>query len=95
MANENPLTKSDLVAALKEANVATKDDLEELGQQVKDEIRDATDSVLKGVDKLHAKHEKRFDKLEKQIDDLKWDTPSNQAFNELKAKVDRYHPTPS
>ena len=102
MADEKPLTKSGLVAALKEAGVATKDDVRQIvDKAVKTDVfklvSEATDAILKGVDKLHAGHEKRFDKLEagqlelkRQIRDLKHDTPSKQSFDDLKARVDKY-----
>jgi peptidoglycan hydrolase CwlO-like protein len=46
-----------------------------------------------------AKVDKRFDKLEtgqkdlqRQINDLKYDTPTQKEFDNLKRKVDKYHP---
>jgi uncharacterized membrane-anchored protein YhcB (DUF1043 family) len=46
-----------------------------------------------------AKVDERFDKLEagqkdlqRQISDLKYDTPTQKEFDTLKSKVDKYHP---
>ena len=69
-------------------------------------LNDAVDAILKGVDKLFGglktEMNRRFDKVETDITFIKRDirdikaelsdTPSRREFNELKTKVDRYHP---
>lgn len=46
MADEKPLTKSELVATLKEAGFVTKDDLKELRKQVKEDTEDVVHNQL-------------------------------------------------
>lgn len=46
MADEKPLTRSDLVAALKEAGVATQNDLKELRKQVKKDVEEIVHNQL-------------------------------------------------
>jgi len=69
-------------------------------------LDEAVDAILKGVDALFRQFkgevDKRFDKVESEINFVKTDvrdikadlsnTPSRKEFNELKTKVDRYHP---
>lgn len=124
MADEKPLTRSDLVAALKEAGVATRDDVRQIvgeeiaarGLSTRDDVHtivlDAADAVLEGVERLLEGFATRDDlktidprlkKLETghshikdQIEGLKAEfsvTPSRQELNDLKVKVDRYHPS--
>ncbi len=60
-------------------------------------LDEAVEAILKGVEKMFAGQEKRFDKLEagqkdlqRQIGDLKYDTPTQKEFDTLKSKVDKY-----
>ncbi len=97
MANEKPLTKTTLMAALKEAGVATKEDVREIvGQKI--------EKLEKVLASTFIKIEKRFDnldetikgeskKLQRQINDLNADSPTRKEHNDLKEKVDRHHPT--
>lgn len=72
-----------------------------------DLLSDATDTVLKGMqsmfdgqkkvlddkfDKLDTKIDYVHNDLQKQINDLKIDSPSRIDFVEVKKKVDFYHP---
>jgi hypothetical protein len=66
MTNEKPLTKSELLAALKEAGVATQDDLQKLGARLDNGIR-AVDSRLNNIQKnmvTQAQFKKRLDGVE-------------------------------
>ncbi len=71
-------------------------------------LTEATDAVLNGIqgmfDDLNVKLDKRFDKidleakynhdtLQKQIDELKYDTPTRKEFNNLKDRFDMFYPT--
>lgn len=75
---------------------ATKRDVQKI-------VAQAMELLLKGVEKMFEKQEKkhngRFDKLEagqsdlkRQLTNLKLDTPTRKEFEELKEKVDTYHP---
>lgn len=66
-------------------------------------VTQATDAILNGMQKMFDAQNKRFDLLEskmdtghenlqRQITDLKWDTPTRGEFNKLKTRVNRYHP---
>ena len=62
-------------------------------------LDEAVDTILQGVEGLFQKMNKRFDDLEfehreikRQIRDLKYDTPARKELNELKNRVDKYHP---
>jgi predicted nucleic acid-binding Zn-ribbon protein len=79
-------------------------------------LDDAVDTILKGVERMFKKRDKRFDNVEDKldkvdgkigkleiehthlkdkIDGLKADlstTPTKTEFNNLKARVDKYHP---
>lgn len=65
-------------------------------------LMDAVDTIMRGLDRLMEGINTRFDKLEagqlenrRRIDDIKQDladTPTRKEFNQLKAKVNRYHP---
>jgi hypothetical protein len=62
-------------------------------------LDEAVEAILKGVELMFSKQEKSFDKLEagqkdlqRQIGDLKLDTPTQKEFDTLKSKVDKYHP---
>lgn len=71
-------------------------------------LSDAMDTLLNGMqsmfDDLNIKLDKRFDKvdlyakynhdsLQKQIDELKFDTPTRKEFNNLKDRFDMFYPT--
>lgn len=62
-------------------------------------LDEAVDTILQGVEGLFKELNKRFDDLEfeqreikRQISDLKYDIPTRKEFNELKDRVDKYHP---
>ena len=62
-------------------------------------LDEAVEAILSGMQRMFSKQDKRFDKLEagqkdmqRQINDLKYDTPSQKEFNTLKSRVDNYHP---
>ncbi len=62
-------------------------------------LDEAVDAILEGIELMFSKQGKRFDKLEagqkdlqRQISDLKYDTPTQKEFNILKSKVDKYYP---
>ena len=116
MANPKPLTKKDLLAALKD--LPTKKDVrsivsDEVHEQMSEFHAKMTMPALKDlenrlqfrftkVDKRFASIDKRLAKLEvgqahigDQINGLKADlsdTPSRREFEQLKARVDKYHP---
>jgi hypothetical protein len=116
MTNEKPLTKSELLAALKEAGVATQDDLQRLGARLDNGIR-AVDSRLNNVQKnmvTQAQFKKRLDSVEAKmvkmerslkrrmgkhkteimtaVSKLATSTPTQEDFDDLQARVDKYHP---
>ena len=107
MADEKPVTKSDLVSALKEAGIATKEDVRDIVHEELTEFHASMTAPkleeLRGDMKIGFRHVKsRLDKLEletrhvkDEIKGLKADlsnTPSREQFEKLKAKVDKYHP---
>ena len=62
-------------------------------------LDEAVEAILNGMERMFSKQEKRFDKLEsgqkdlqRQIGDLKYDTPTQKEFDTLKSRVDKYHP---
>ncbi len=62
-------------------------------------LDEAVEAILNGMEGMFSKQDKRFDKLEagqkdlqRQIGDLKYDTPTQKEFDTLKSKVDKYHP---
>lgn len=104
MADKQPLTRKDLLEALKSLPSE---------ERVKEIVLEVSDIVLKGVDALiqemRNETKSRFenvdnclDKLEVElrhvkdtVNGLKADfstAPSRREFNELKRRVDRYHP---
>ena len=93
MAKDKPLTKSDLVAALKEAREATKADVKSaieaserrLTKHITDVVAGSNEAVRAGVEGLHKEVIDRLDTLE-------LDAPTRQEFEALKGKVKRYHP---
>ena len=65
MADEKPLTKANLAAALKEAGVATKDDVKREVAGLRDEIRDV---VHEELTEFHANMTKpEMDKLRQEM----------------------------
>ena len=72
------------------------DPKEPLSRGVLDEVVEA---ILKGVELMFSKQEIHFDKIEagqkdiqRQICDLKYDTPTQKEFDIFKSRVDKYHP---
>lgn len=62
-------------------------------------LDEAVDAILQGVEGLFEELNKRFDDLEfqqreikRQIGDLKYDAPTRREYDELKDRVDKYHP---
>jgi cell division protein FtsB len=62
-------------------------------------LDEAVEAILEGIELMFSKQGKRFDKLEagqkdlqRQINDLKYDIPTQKEFDTLKSKVDKYHP---
>jgi len=62
-------------------------------------LDEAVEAILKGMEVMFSKQDKRFDNLEagqkdlqRQIGDLKYDTPTQKEFDILKGRVDKYHP---
>ena len=62
-------------------------------------LDEAVEAILNGMQRMFSKQDKRFDKLEagqmdlqRQISDLKYDTPTQKEFDTLKSRVDKYHP---
>jgi uncharacterized protein YpuA (DUF1002 family) len=104
MADEKPLTKSDLVAALKDFRKdvrdivhdeltefhanMTKPEIEKLRQEMK--------AGFKDVDTRLGRVEAELHWVKDEVKGLKEEfstTPSRQEFNRLKARVEKYHPT--
>lgn len=71
-------------------------------------LSDAMDTLLNGMqgmfDDLNTKLDKRFNKVEtdmkyvhdslkKEIDELKFDSPTRKEFNDLRDRFDRHYPT--
>ena len=94
MVDKRPLTKKDLFEALKAMPTE---------KSVNKIVIDASHTVLEGVGvllkELRDEINSRFDKLEtghkglqRQINDLKYDTPTKKEFKELEDRVDKYHP---
>jgi hypothetical protein len=93
MARGKPLTKTSLIAALKEIGVATKKDVFKT-------VREASDAILKGVEEMFEERDTRLDRLEsgqgdikRQLTDFKADVPTQKEFGQLKERVDSYHPS--
>ena len=72
-------------------------------------LDEAVEAILNGMELMFSKQDKRFDKLEANVREIKVelsgvkdsvnglkaefaDTPSRREFQELKSKVDKYHP---
>lgn len=55
-----------------------------------DELNEKLNKRFDTVD-LNAKH--NHDSLQKQIDELKYDTPTRKEFSNLRDRFDRYYPT--
>lgn len=94
MVDKQPLTKKDLLEVLKE--MPTEKSVDKI-------VIDASHTVLEGVGvllkELREEMNSRFDKLEtghkelqRQINDLKCDTPTKKEFKELEDRVGKYHP---
>ena len=85
MAKDTPLTKEELVSELAEFYVdLVKPDMKKIVKKI--------DGVEKELVELKAEvvgNSRRIDDLKTDIAD----TPSRKEFNQLKTKVDRYHPT--
>ncbi len=54
----------------------------------KDELQDLRKEMKSGFNKLEVGHKD----LQRQINDLKVDTPTQKEFDELKTRIARYHP---
>ncbi len=69
MPDEKPLTKSDLVAALKELGVATKADIqkteERLKKHVTDVVVESNQAIIAGVNGLHAEVEELTERVDR------------------------------
>ena len=85
MAKDTPLTKEELVSELAEFYVdLVKPDMKKIVKKID------------GVEKELVELKEEVVGNSRRIDDLKTDiadTPSRKEFNQLKTKVDRYHPT--
>lgn len=107
MADSKPVTKSELIAALKEAGIATKEDVRDIVHEELTEFHASMTAPkleeLRGDMKIGFRHVKsRLDKLELETrhvkDEIKGlkadlsDTPSRKQLEELRRRVDRYHP---
>lgn len=67
MADVKPLTIPALIAAMKEAGFATREDVEEISLQTADAILEGQAPIYERLDKIEAKlveHDQRFEKLE-------------------------------
>lgn len=98
MPGEKPLTKKDLASALRTAlkDVPTRKEVFEMVSQ-------ASEAVLTGVERMIQKLDKKVDRgfeelrtgqrdFQRQINDLKINTPTRKEFEELKQIVHRHHP---
>ena len=97
MANEKPLTKSALIAALKEIGVTTQDDLDKLRDDINEDFLVTLAEFYSGEIKPDlTKFELAISSLKGERDGLKEelsDTPSRREFNNLKKRVDEYQPS--
>ena len=66
---------------------------------VRKELRQGQKQLLQNQKDLKTYANKRFDEatadrqdMIRQLSDLKMDTPTRQEFNDLKSRVNRYHP---
>jgi hypothetical protein len=104
MADEKPITKSELMEALKELRKQVREDAfgdraEFYAQMTRPEIEKVRTEMKSGFKQVDS----RLARLEAEVssvkDDIKGLTeelslkPSRIEFNELKRKVDKYHPT--
>ena len=66
-------------------------------------VSDALERILEGVEGMFEQQNRTFDRrfrklesghadLKRQLTDLKVDTPTRSEFDELKGRVDKYHP---
>ena len=69
-------------------------------------LDEAVEAILDGINRMFTGMNKRFDGidarfdnleagqriLQRKIKDLKYNVPTRKEFNELKARVDKYHP---
>lgn len=120
MNNNKPLTKSELVAALEEAGVATKDDIVQLvGDEVFEKMTEFHDGLTMPTLERHQKEIRsvieeigsKIDELQSEVAGLQVevrglkndveglsselsDKEDRRRFNQLKARVDTYHPLP-
>ena len=58
----------------------------------RDKRLDKNDNRLDSIDKRLERLEAGQKMLRRQVSDLKYDTPTRNEFDELKARVDKYHP---
>jgi hypothetical protein len=66
-------------------------------------LQQAVDAVINGIEQMFKSQNKMLDKrfngiengirdVRRRLTDIKLDTPSNKEFEDLKSKVERYHP---
>jgi len=100
MAGEKPLTKSDLLAILREAGIPTKGDVQRIvsneissrGLTTKDDLKGLAtkDDLVHMERRLKLRMGKMRSNLFQAIGNLAINSPTIQAFQKLQAKVDRY-----
>ena len=94
MKDEKPLTIPNLIAALKEAGFATKDDVQSI---VTATVQEATDAILLGQEGIYrklAEHDasigtliEKTSKIEARIDALAANTPTIQRVENLEQRL--------
>lgn len=93
MVDKKPLTKSDLVAVLKEMEVTTKKDInvaiktseKRLKKHFSHGITQIAKDIITTSETLH-------NEIVGRLDDLELNTVKRGEFEALKRKVERYHP---
>ena len=59
---------------------------------IREEMRGGFDKVNKKIDKVEKKLTKRLDTMGSQLAALEDDAPTIKEFDDLKKRVDKYHP---
>lgn len=87
MISKKQSLESSIIHSMKKAGFATKKDLERYAtkEDVNSTVLEASDAILHGMELMFAKQNKMIEKRLK-------DVPSRREFNQLKVKVNKYHP---
>jgi predicted nucleic acid-binding Zn-ribbon protein len=103
MAKQKGLTKEDLLETLAEFyHGRLKPEFDDVRKEMRDGFQ-AVNRRFQEVDNRFQEIDKRFDKVDSELSGIKdeidglkaelSDVPNKKEFNELKARVDRYHPS--